>query len=93
MVVLSGCSKNCPTETITKTELVYEGKIINAFSCGYAFNIVTAENFLPTNLAPQFQVNELRVRIRFELFGESTFCPGFVGNAQKINILTISVIP
>ncbi len=80
--ILFSCSRDC------EIEYLYEGVIIDGFSCGFVVS-TTQGNFIPINIDQQFQTAGLKVRLNFKLTGESQLCPGFVGNAQKMNIINI----
>ena len=92
-ILFFSCTKT-EEKIVEKTYYVYEGNIVNGFTCGYAFvSSASNEPFLPINLATNYQVNNLKVKIKFEDLGQTLFCPGFIGNAKKINIINIEIIP
>jgi hypothetical protein len=90
--LISSCSKDCEENVVTKTEYLYEGTILNGFSCGFVFFAAT-QMFNPGILPSQYQIQNIKVRIKFELTGKKEFCPGFIDETKEIKIITIENIP
>lgn len=87
------CSKDPEKETIIKTQYVYEGTIFDAsFGCGYGISS-TDGALIPINLTSEYQQVGLKVKVKFELTGETVNCGGFLLNSKKINIINIQKIP
>lgn len=90
-ILCISCSKDSEKETIQQYEV--EGTVFAAnFGCGLGIGSVEKGSIIPINLAQEFQQVGLKVKVKYELTGETITCGGFLIDTKKAKIINIQKI-